>query len=184
MWARRGFILPMLLERRHTLLRLFRRALPERGRVQSAAIPKVTGWVQCAQRFASIGISILHSGHFLVVGSAWAGALRVRATKSFTGVITQKYTAAATSRNATAALIKSPRAKTLPLMVKLMAEKSGLPTMAAINGVSRSLVNALTTVANAAPITTPTAISTTFPRRMNCLKPLSINTSSGRAGVL
>src|SRR2546421_2203549 len=59
-------------------------------------------------------------------------------------------------------------------MVKLMAEKSGLPTIAAIRGVSRSLVKAVTTVAKAAPMTTPTAISTTLPRRMNCLKPLSM----------
>src|SRR5438477_7139157 len=59
-------------------------------------------------------------------------------------------------------------------MVKLIAEKSGLPTIAAINGVSRSLVKAETTVAKAAPTTTPTAMSTTLPRRMNCLKPLSM----------
>src|ERR1700737_2873748 len=52
-----------------------------------------------------------------------------------------------------------------------MAEKSGLPTSAAISGVSRSLVSAVTTPPNAAPITTPTAISTTFPRRMNFLNP-------------
>src|SRR2546428_7967259 len=98
MWASRKCILPMLLERRHMLLRLFRRALPERGRVQSAAIPRVTGWVQCAQRFASIGISILHSGHFLVVGSAGAGALCMRAPKSFTAVLSKRDLAAATVR--------------------------------------------------------------------------------------
>src|SRR5579863_385996 len=46
-----------------------------------------------------------------------------------------------------------------------------------MNGVSRSLVSAVTTPPNAAPITTPTAISTTFPRRMNFLKPSSIGTS-------
>src|SRR5215469_11458937 len=80
--------------------------------------------------------------------------------------------------------MKSPSAKTLPLMVKLIAEKSGLPTMAAISGVSRSLVNAPTTVANAAPTTTPTAISTTFPRRMNCLNPLSIRPPEQQCGTL
>ena len=37
-----------------------------------------------------------------------------------------------------------------------------------------SLVSAVTTPPNAAPITTPTAISTTFPRRMNFLNPSSI----------
>src|SRR5215469_4386358 len=43
-----------------------------------------------------------------------------------------------------------------------------------MNGVSRSLVKAVTTLANAAPTTTPTAMSTTLPRRMNCLNPLSM----------
>src|SRR6266567_6738987 len=64
-----------------------------------------------------------------------------------------------------------------------MAEKSGLPTIAAISGVNRSLVSAVITPPKAAPITTPTAISTTFPRRMNFLKPSSIGwTSSGEDG--
>lgn len=79
----------------------------------------------------------------------------MRATKALTGVTTKKYTAAATNRNETSALMKSPTANTLPFTVKLMAEKSGLPTSAAISGVSKSLVKAETTVANAAPITTP-----------------------------
>src|SRR5579864_8977419 len=73
--------------------------------------------------------------------------------------------------------MKSPIRNWLLLMVKLIAEKSGLPTSAAMSGVSRSLVKAETTVANAAPTTTPTAISTTLPRRMNCLNPLSIGAS-------
>src|SRR5580692_1207945 len=130
-----------------------------------AAIPRGTGCAQCAQRLASMGISLRHSGHFLVVGSAGAGALRIRATRRFTGVTTKKYTAAATSRKDTPALTKSPMANMLPLMVNLMAEKSGFPTIAAINGVSRSFVKADTTEANAAPITPPTAISITLPRR-------------------
>src|SRR6185437_1619450 len=50
-------------------------------------------------------------------------------------------------------------------MVKLSEPKSGLPTMAAIKGVSRSLTNEVTTVPKAAPMTTPTAKSTTLPRR-------------------
>src|SRR5579859_6607596 len=57
--------------------------------------------------------------------------------------------------------------------------------------VSKSFVSAVTTPPNAAPITTPTAISTTFPRRMNFLNPSSITVplrngcgqcKSGRAG--
>src|SRR5208282_6022172 len=92
-----------------------------------AAIPSGTGWAQCAQRLASRGISLRHSGHFLVVGSAGAGALRMRATRRFTGVTTKKYTAAATRMKDTPALMKSPIANMLPLTVNLMAEKSGLP---------------------------------------------------------
>ena len=41
----------------------------------AAALPPTTD-VQNAQRVAAIGISLRHSGHFLVVGSAGAGALR------------------------------------------------------------------------------------------------------------
>src|SRR5579885_2271054 len=59
-----------------------------------------------------------------------------------------------------------------------MAEKSGALKIAAIRGVRRSLVKAETTVAKAAPTTTPTAMSITFPRRINCLNPLSISTSA------
>src|SRR5580704_10453285 len=70
--------------------------------------------------------------------------------------------------------MKSPTGKGVPRTLKAMEEKSGLPTIATINGVSRSLVRAVTTPPKAAPITTPTAKSTTFPRRMNCLNPLSI----------
>src|SRR5579862_5040646 len=82
-----------------------------------------------------------------------------------------------------AALMKWPRANTLPFTVKLMAEKSGLPTSAAMSGVSKSAVKAETTVAKAAPITTPTAISMTLPRKINCLNPLSIGTSKADSGV-
>src|ERR1700687_2555326 len=121
-----------------------------------------------------MGTSLRHSGHFLVVGSAGAGALRMRAIKALIGVTTKKYTAAATSTNDTTALTKSPTGNGVPLMAKLMEEKSGLPTSAAMSGVSKSLVKAVTTDPKAAPMTTPTARSTTLPRRMNCLNPLSM----------
>src|SRR5712691_221640 len=49
----------------------------------------ITGCPHCAQRRASIGISLKHSGHFLVVGSAGAGAFLMRATSRFTGVTTK-----------------------------------------------------------------------------------------------
>src|SRR6184192_12801 len=73
-----------------------------------AARAVATGWLQCEQRRASTGISLRHSGHFFVVGSAGAGALRMRETRALMGVTTKKYTATATSRNDTAALMKSP----------------------------------------------------------------------------
>src|SRR5580693_9497131 len=73
--------------------------------------------------------------------------------------------------------MKSPTGKTVLPTVKLIDEKSGLPTRAAISGVSKSLVRAVTTPPKAAPITTPTAISITLPRRMNCLNPLSMKGS-------
>jgi len=96
--------------------------------------------------------------------------LRIRETSAFTGVTTKKYTATATSRKATRALIKSPTANAVPFRVKVIEEKSGLPTNAAIRGVSRSLVKAVTTVAKAAPMTTPTAMSHTMTRRMNLMR--------------
>src|SRR5271165_386412 len=126
-----------------------------------------------------MGISLRHSGHFLVVGSAGAGALRMRVTSALIGVTTKKYTAAAISRNETTVLMKSPTGNTVLPTVKVIEEKSGLPTRAAMSGVSRSLVRAVTTPPKEAPITTPTAISITLPRRMNCLNPLSMGSSLG-----
>src|ERR1039458_1991327 len=136
-----------------------------------AALP-ITGCAQCAQRRASMGISLRHSGHFLVVGSG-GGSFREREMIAFTGTTMKKYTAAAINRNEIRALKKLPTINLLPCTSTAKAENSGLPAMAAINGVSRSFTIEVTTVPNAAPITTPTARSTTLPRRMNCLKPLS-----------
>src|SRR4051794_18883451 len=44
----------------------------------------------------------------------------------------------------------------------------------AMSGVMKSATKAVTTAPNAAPMTTPTARSTTLPRSMNSLKSLSI----------
>jgi len=51
-----------------------------------------TGWAQCAQRRASIGISLRHSGHFFVAGGAGAGALRdlMRCSSQLIGITTPK----------------------------------------------------------------------------------------------
>src|SRR5947209_2941014 len=65
-----------------------------------------------------------------------------------------------------------------PLTVQTNAEKSGLPTMAAISGVTMLVTNEVTTAPNAAPITTATARSITLPRKMNCLNPVSIGSSN------
>src|ERR1039458_3058690 len=74
--------------------------------------------------------------------------------------------------------MKSPIGNLLPLMVKTVPEKSGLPTTAAMIGVRRSFTNAVTTAPKAPPITTATARSITLPRITNFLKPFSIAFSS------
>src|SRR5579864_7767202 len=134
----------------------------------------MTTCVQCAHRFASRGMSLKHSGHFLVVGAAAGSSLCIRAINQFTGTTTKKYTAAAISKKEMTALIKSPTRNTLPRMSYLRLEKSGSFTSAPMNGVNKPFVSEPTTPPNAAPITTPTAISTTFPRRMNFLNPSNI----------
>src|SRR5690349_2302224 len=94
--------------------------------------PAGSGLVQKAQRLAAMGTSLRHSGHFFVVGSGGGPSpRRMRAITAFTGTMTKKYTAAAIITNETNALKKSPILKLLPLIVNTIAEKSGLPTMAA-----------------------------------------------------
>jgi hypothetical protein len=46
--------------------------------------------VQNLQRFAAIGISLMHSGHCLVVGSDGFSPVRMRAITVFTGKTTKK----------------------------------------------------------------------------------------------
>ena len=59
-------------------------------------------------------------------------------------------------------------------MVKLSSPKLGLPMMAAISGVTMFSTSDATTAPNAAPMTTATARSTTFPLRMKSRNPLSM----------
>src|SRR5690348_13935119 len=68
----------------------------------------------------------------------------------------------------------------LLLIVTLRFEKSGLPPMAAISGVKMLVTSAVTTAPKAAPMTTATARSTTFPRKRNFLNPCIIGTSRKR----
>src|SRR5947209_1944810 len=73
--------------------------------------------------------------------------------------------------------MKSPYRKWLELTVNDRLEKLGLPKMSAMIGVSRSRTRAVTTAPNAAPTTTATARSTTFPRSRNALKSFTIDAS-------
>ena len=57
--------------------------------IAQAARP-ITGWVQWAQRRASMGISLRHSGHFFVVGSGGFSPRFMRATSALTGSTTKK----------------------------------------------------------------------------------------------
>jgi hypothetical protein len=53
----------------------------------------------------------------------------------FIGSTMKKYTAAAIRMNETSAFMKSPTGNLVPLTVNSIAEKSGLPMMAAMSGV-------------------------------------------------
>lgn len=132
-----------------------------------------TTCVQCEHLFALIGISLKHSGHFLVVGSA-GGPFRDREISRFIGFTTKKKIVAETSKKEIMVLTKCPYMNLPPFRVKKRPEKSGTLAMAEMNGVSRSETREVTTVPNAAPTTTPTAKSTTFPRSKNCLNSFSI----------
>ncbi len=140
----------------------------------------ICGWPQNAQRDAAIGISLRHSGHFLLVGSAGVSCFLMRSSRVFMGSTTKKYTTVAIIRNDTSALRKSPTANRLPLMVKKMPANSGVLITAPTRGVMRSFTNELTMFENAAPIITPTAKSTTFPRRINFVNPLMVGSIAPR----
>ncbi len=120
-----------------------------------------------------MGITLKHSGHFLVVGSTGFCFL-VKEISLFMGRTTKKYITAALIRNDIKAFRKSPIMNLLLLIVKYIEEKLGFPPIAAINGVMRSLTSADTTFPNATPMTMPTARSTTLPFNINCLNPCSI----------
>lgn len=129
--------------------------------------------VQCEHLLAASGISLMHSEHFLVVGSRGASFLD-RAINMFIGFTTKKNTAEATSKNDMRALIKWPYMNLLSFIVNDSPPKSGTLAIAAISGVSRSVTSAVTMVPKAAPTTTPTAKSTTLPRSKNCLNSFNI----------
>lgn len=129
--------------------------------------------MQYAHLFASIGISDRHSLHFLFVGSTGDSFLD-RAMSIFIGLTIKKNIADATKRKEIKALIKCPYLNSDSLIVNERELKSGSFAMADTSGVSKSDTKADTTVPKAAPMTTPTAKSTTFPLSKNCLNSFNI----------
>src|SRR5215467_3292571 len=121
-----------------------------------------------------MGISLRHSGHFLLVGSAGAALRAARAFHAFIGATMKKYTAAAINRKLITSFTNIPYVMSVPLTFALNAEKSGLETTAAMVLLMMLLTNDVTTAPKAAPITTATARSMTLPRMMNCLNPLNM----------
>lgn len=122
-------------------------------------------------------MSLKQCGHFFSEGSA--GDLRrlEYSVNLLIGWMIKKKTTIARIKNAIAAFKKLPYINLLPLSVKYRLEKSGVPPMAAISGVIISLTSEVTMAPKAAPMTTATAKSTTFPRRINCLKSFSMSVS-------
>src|SRR2546429_7991514 len=100
------------------MLEARRHPKPLRGRVVKvcpsvsyAAWAELNGEVQWAQRRASIGAPILHLGHFLVVGSAGAGALGMRGARGVVGGNPKKENPAAARKKQKAAVMEAPRGK-------------------------------------------------------------------------
>ena len=91
----------------------------------------LTSDVQNAHRRASSGISLRHSGHLRVVGSA-GGSRRAREMRALTGATTKKKTTAAITTNVMTLLTKSPYLNVLPWILRSKAEKSAWPPMAAM----------------------------------------------------
>src|ERR1700733_10963156 len=78
-------------------------------------------------------------------------------------------------------LMKFSRGNETPRTANSSDENFSPPPVASlISGFRNADVSPPTTLANAAPITTPTAMSTTLPRRMNFLNPSSIRHASKR----
>ncbi len=76
------------------------------------------------------------------------------------------------------AVMNAPNRNFAPLASTIQTLlKSGLPKMAAMSGEMTSSTSAFTTRPKAAPMTTATARSTTLPRMMKSLKPLSMTAS-------
>src|SRR4051794_40351384 len=105
---------------------------------------------QNLQREAADAIVSRQLGHLRSVGSGGA-SLRLRAMRTFIGLITTKKITIATVMKLISLLMKSPYLNTLPLISNVNSLKSGLPKIAAISGVTRSSTMAATRAVNARP---------------------------------
>src|SRR3954451_1681713 len=90
---------------------------------------------------------------------------------------------AAVSTKVTTWLTNEPQVKSWPSTVTV-PPFTPPPPASPISGSRNDSVKDVTTPVNAAPITTATASSTTFPRSRKSLKPLSTHAPLGRDGHL
>src|SRR5215467_4379791 len=93
--------------------RCTRREIAREGR--GHALADSSADVQNAQRLAAMGISLRHSGHFLLVGSARASLRAARAFHAFIEATMKKYTAAATNRKLITSFTNIPYVMSVPL---------------------------------------------------------------------
>ena len=90
----------------------------------------------------------------------------------------KKNTAAAIATNAITELMKAPYRNVEWWIVKLREPKYVLPTIVPRIGTTRSLTNALTSAANATPMTKATATVTRLPRSRKSLNSLRMEVMS------
>ncbi len=125
------------------------------------AAPGSSTAVQNAQRRAAAGTGLRHSGHSRVAGRRALPREQGRQGQHDGGVHHGGH-----QPEGYQGLRKSPQAKRLPPKANLRAETSGRPIKAATSGISRSRLKAATRPAQAPPLATPTAMSTTLPPRI------------------
>ena len=91
-----------------------------------------------------------------------------------TGFTMKKKTAAAIARNEIRSVMNVPYVNTDLWIVKVRSSKFGLPTIAAMIGITRFATNEFTSAANARPITNATASVIRFPRRRKSRNSFSV----------
>ncbi len=119
---------------------------------------------------ALIGTLLRQKGQSRVVRASGSFDL-CRAINALTGLTTKKKTTAPTMRKVITALIKPPTRSLLPMIgIGTVRVERPLGPLPGMRGVMMPLTKALTTAVKAAPMTIPTARSTTLPRKMNFSK--------------